>query len=72
MYLSLGTIFDQNRSKFGSHNHQQKRSPTNIEFDTKGIPKWNQNRCPNSSKINAETGNEKDHENYRKSCFSEW
>ena len=43
-----------------------------MEFDAKGVPKWNQNRHQNSSKINAKTGNEKDQENHQKSCFSEW
>ena len=49
----------------------KKRSPKNMKFDAKGIPKWRPNRCQNSSKINAKTGNEKDQENYQKSCFSE-
>ena len=31
----------------------KKRSPRNIEFDAKGMPKWSQNRWPNSSNINA-------------------
>ena len=67
-----GTIFDQksitNRFKKAS----KKRSPTNIEFDTTGVPKWSQIRCQNSSTINAKTVNEKDQENHQNSCFSEW
>ena len=31
--------------------------PQNMEFDAKGVPKWSQHRCQNSSKINANTGN---------------
>ena len=42
-------------------NHSQKRSPQNMEFDTKGMPKWCPNRCQNSSKIDAQIGNEKNH-----------
>ena len=37
----------------------QKRSPQNMEFDAEGEPKWYQNRCQNSSTINAKTGNKK-------------
>ena len=36
-----------------------------MEFDTKGILTWNQNRCPNLSKINAKTGYGNDHENHQ-------
>ena len=40
-----------------------------MELDSKGVPKWNQNRCPNSSTINAKAGNEKYHENNEKCVF---
>ena len=36
----------------------KKRSPQNMEFDAKGLPKWSQNRYQNSSKTNAKTCNE--------------
>ena len=41
----------------------------NIELDPKGVPKWVQNRCQHSSKFNAKTGIEKDHEKYRQSVY---
>ena len=69
---SFGTIFDQNSIKIPSPKATGNQSPQNIEFDAKVVPKWNQNRCPKSSKINAKTGNEKDQENHPKTCFSEW
>ena len=56
-----------NRSKIDPVSIQKaskKRSPKNIEFDAKGVPKWSRNRYQNLSKINAQTGNEKDHENH--------
>ena len=59
----LGSVFHKNRNniiKNDSNKYQKKRSPKNMKFDAKGVPKWNQNRCQNSSKINAITGNEKD------------
>ena len=33
-------------------------------------PKWNQNQCHNSSKINAKTGTKRFHGNHETSCFS--
>ena len=46
-------FFYQNVSTNHIKNHFEKRSPQHMEFDAKGVPKWCQNRCPNSSKINA-------------------
>ena len=63
----MGTIFDQNRQKYHPRNHQNKY----MEFDTKEVPKWTQDRCQKSSKINAKTDNEKDYEHQQKSCFSD-
>ena len=45
--------------KTSTKNHLKHFFPQNIEFDTKGVPKWCQNPCPNSLKINAKIGNEK-------------
>ena len=67
----LGPSFDQKSIKDRFTNSSKKRARKNMEFDVKGVPKWNQNRCQNSSKVNAQTGNEKDQENHKKSCFSE-
>ena len=50
----------------------KKRSRKNMEVDAKGVQTWSQNRCQNSSKINAQTGNENNYENHQKSCFPEW
>ena len=36
-----------------------------MKFDAKGIPKWSQNRCQNSSTINAKTGNEKNQKHHQ-------
>ena len=36
-----------------------------MKFYAKGVPKWSQNRCHNSSNINAKTGKEKDHETHK-------
>ena len=41
--------------KFNPRNHKQ-----NMEVDANGMPKWNRNRCPKSTTINAKTGSEKD------------
>ena len=37
-----------------------------MEFDAKGMPKWNQHRCQNSSKIDAKSGNDKKYEKHDK------
>ena len=42
-----------------------------MEFDAKGVPKWNQNRYQNSSKINAKTGTKKDQEHHQTLYFCE-
>jgi hypothetical protein len=47
------------------------RSPKNMKFDAKRLPKWSQNRCQNASRIDARPGIEKDQENHEKSCFTE-
>ena len=70
--LTFGHIFDHKSIKNRFKKSSRKRSPQNIKFDAKGVPKWSQNRCQKSSKINAKTGNEKDQENHQQSCFSEW
>ena len=67
----VGPHFDQQSIKIRFKKSPPKRSPQNIKVDTKGVPKWSQNRCQNSSKINAKTSNEKDQENHQKTCFSE-
>ena len=36
----------------------KKPSLRNMDFDAQGLPEWNQNRCQNLSKNNANTGNE--------------
>ena len=71
-HISFGAILFKIRIKNDSTNHQQKRSPKNMEFAAKGVPKWKQNRCQDSSQINAKTCNGKIHEKHKKSCFSEW
>ena len=63
--LPFGFIFDQKSIKSLLTNSSQKRSPKNIEFDTKGVPTWSQNQYQKSSKINAQTGNEKDYKNIK-------
>jgi hypothetical protein len=71
----FGTLFAHTSKKHNKNRFKKsskKRSPQNMKFDAKGIPKCSQNRCQNSSKINAKTGNEKDQENHQQSCFSEW
>ena len=68
----LEPIFDHKSINNRFTNSSKKRSPTNMEFYTKGVPKWSHNRYQNSSKINAKTGNGKDQENHQTSCFSEW
>ena len=60
----FGTIFDQN-DKNSIQTIISKRSPQNIEFDAKWGPNMEPNRCPNPSKINAKTANEKDQENHQ-------
>jgi hypothetical protein len=35
-----------------------------MEIDAKWFPKWSQNRCRNSLKINAKTGIEKEKEHH--------
>ena len=45
---------------------KKKLSPTNTEFDAKGVPNWSSNRYQNSSTNNAKTGNGKDHEHHQK------
>ena len=40
-----------------------------MEVDAKGVPKWSQNRYQDLSKINAQTGHEKDQENHRKKAM---
>ena len=67
----FGTIVDQKTINNLFKKSSKKRSTKNIAFYVKGIPKWSQNRCQNTSNINAKTGNEKDYENHQKSCFSE-
>ena len=43
-----------------------------MEFDAKGVPKWNQKRRQHSAKAYAKTCNEKeDQESHQKSYFSE-
>jgi hypothetical protein len=42
-----------------------------MKFYAKRLPKWSQNRCQNSLKIDARTGIEKDQENHENSCFSQ-
>ena len=37
----------------------QKTIHKNMDFDTKGFPKGNRNRCQNSLEINVKTGNGK-------------
>ena len=64
---TFGCQFD---AKSIQKTHRNK-SPQNMELDTKGVPKENRNRCINSSKTNAKTGNEKHQENHQQSCFSE-
>ena len=39
-----------------------------MDVDAKEMPKCNQSRCHNSSKTNAKTRSENDHENHQKSC----
>ena len=58
--------------KIDATNHQKNDHPNIWNLMPKGVPKWSQNRCQNSSKINAKTGNEKDQENHQQSCLSEW
>ena len=70
--ISFGAILIKSRSKYYSKNHSKNDHQKNIEFDAKGVPKGSQNQCSNSSKNNAKTCNEKDHENHQNSCFSEW
>ena len=36
-----------------------------MELYAKGVPKWSQKLCQNSSKINAKTGKGKDHEKHK-------
>ena len=36
-----------------------------MECDAKGVRKWSQNRCQNSSKNNAKTTKVKDYENHK-------
>ena len=43
----------------------------NIDFDAKGVPEWNQQLCPHSSKINAKIGNGKDQEHHQQLSYSE-
>ena len=43
-----------------------------MEFDAKGVPKWNKNRYQKSLKINAKTYNEKDQENHQETYYHEW
>ena len=64
--LFLGTVVDQKSIKSRSHYSTKKRSPKDMEYDAKRVPKWSQNRCQNSSIINAKTGNGKDHGNHQK------
>ena len=45
----------QNRFK----NASKQLSNKNMDFDTKGFPKGNRNRCQNSLEINVKTGNGK-------------
>jgi hypothetical protein len=52
-------------------NSFKNQSRKNMENNTKRLPTWSQNRCRNSSRINAKTGTEKDQEIQQKSCFSE-
>ena len=33
--------------KTNIQNFMKKRSPKNMEFEAKGVPKWSQNRCQN-------------------------
>ena len=40
----------------------------NIDYDPKVVPKRKQNRCLNSSTINAKIGSEKDHEHHNILC----
>ena len=68
----LGPSFDQKSITNRFNKSSNKRSPKNMEFDAKGVPKGSRNRCQNSSKINAKTCNGKDQENHQTSCFSEW
>ena len=46
------------------------QSRKSMENYGKRLPKWSQNQCQNSSKINAKTGVEKGEENHEKTCFS--
>ena len=48
------------KNRYTIDSSSKKRLPKNMEFDAKGVPKWNRSRCQKSSKINAKTGNEKD------------
>ena len=40
-----------------------------MKIDTKRLPEWSQNQCPNSSKINDKTDNEKGDEHHQRLCF---
>ena len=49
--------------------HLKKGSEKSAKY-AKRIPKWSQIRSQTSSKTNAKTAIEKDHELYQESCFS--
>ena len=51
--------------------HKTKRLRKHIENYAKWVLTWNKNVFQGSSKINAKTGSEKDHEHHQKSCCSD-
>ena len=68
----LDPSFDQKSLRHRFPNSSKKRSTNNMEFDAKGVPKWNKNRYQKSLKINAKTCNEKDQDNHQKTYYHEW
>ena len=61
--MFLGSHFGEKSGKNAIENSFKNRSRKNMENEAKTLPKWSRNRCPNSSKINAKSGNDIDQEN---------
>jgi hypothetical protein len=66
---AFGSHFGSKSVKIAIGNSSKNRARKNKETNTKELPKWSQNRCQNSSKINAKTGIEKDQENQENHVF---
>ena len=60
----MGPFWEPCSIKTAIENSFKNRSRKNRENNGKRLPTWSQNRCQNSSKINAKTGIEKDQERH--------